>query len=217
MATTISGGGGTDVVIPEGVSSDQVDVVVTDEGDTKVAVNKTTEDLVIAAKGSTSVSGERVVDAEINVSTSKSETANIVLETSSAKNATISNEGKGALEVEVNTGTVRNLTIDAGNKKRADLVSFKDAVKLTRATMDMGKGNDTVRFGKDVTFKGKTNIDLGKDGNDSIVIEADSIGKGKLKVTNFTKKDTITVGDETFTYKDIKNGAEVPGVQVELA
>ena len=80
----------------------------------------------------------------------------------------------------------------------------------------MGKGNDTVRFGKDVTFKGKTNIDLGKDGNDSIVIEADSIG-GKLKVTNFTKKDTITVGDETFTYKDIKNGADIPNIKVKLA
>ena len=65
MATTISGGGGTDVVIPEGVSSDQVDVVVTDEGDTNIAVNKTTEDLVIAAKGSTSISGKKVVDADL--------------------------------------------------------------------------------------------------------------------------------------------------------
>ena len=65
--------------------------------------------------------------------------------------------------------------------------------------------------------KGTTNIDLGKGGKDSIVINADSIEGGKLKVTNFTKKDTITVGDETFTYNDIKNGAEIPNVKIKLA
>ena len=81
----------------------------------------------------------------------------------------------------------------------------------------MGKGNDTVRFGKGVTFKGKSSVDLGKAGKDAVVIEADGLKSGKLIVTSFTKKDTITVGDETFTYKDIKNGAEIPGVKVELA
>ena len=80
-----------------------------------------------------------------------------------------------------------------------------------------GKGNDNIVFGGDVSFKGKTKIDLGKGGKDSIVITADQIEGGKLKITSFTKKDTITVGDETFTYNDIKNGAEIPNVKIKLA
>jgi hypothetical protein len=153
----------------------------------------------------------------VNVVAEKGETANIVLETTVAKNATVTNEGKGALEVNLNTGKVRDLTIDAGNKKRADLVRVKDDVKLSRASMKMGKGDDTVRFGKGVKFKGESTIDLGKGGKDNVIIEADSIGKGKLNITNFTKKDTLTVGDETLTYKDIKKGAEIDGINVELA
>ena len=81
----------------------------------------------------------------------------------------------------------------------------------------MGKGDDTVRFGKGVTFKGRSTVDLGKGGKDALVIEADGVAPGKLIVTSFSKQDSITVGDETFTYKDIKNGAEIPGVKVELA
>ncbi len=217
MATTVPGGDGTDVILPEGISSDQVEVEVTDEGNTNVAIKEKTKDLQIEAKGSTAVTGEKVVNSTINVSTSKSENANIVLETTVSNQTNIANGGKGSLEVNINTGQVKNLTIDAGNKKRADLVSIKDDVKLTKATMKMGKGNDSVRFGKGVTFAGRTNIDLGKGGKDSVIIEADSISEGKLNITNFTKKDTITVGDETFTYKDIKNGAEITGINVELA
>jgi hypothetical protein len=119
--------------------------------------------------------------------------------------------------VNVNTGQVKNLTIDAGNKKRADLVRIKDDVKLARASMDLGKGDDTVRFGKGVTFKGESTIDLGKGGKDSVIIEADSLGKGKLEITNFTKKDTLTVGDDTFTHKDFKKGAEIDNITVDLA
>ena len=120
-------------------------------------------------------------------------------------------------EQSVNTGKFKKSTIDAGNKKRDDLVRFKGDAKVIKSTVDLGKGNDTVRFGKAATFKGKTTIDLGKGGKDSIVIEADAVKGGKLVVTSFSKKDTITVGDETFTYKDIKNGASIPGVKVDLA
>jgi hypothetical protein len=119
--------------------------------------------------------------------------------------------------VTVNTGKVNNLTIDAGNKKRADVVRVKDGVALSRLNASMGKGNDKITIDKGATLKGNNTIDLGKGGKDSIVIKADSIGKAKLTITNFTKKDTLTVGDEKLTYKDIKNGAEIPNITVELA
>ena len=217
MATTLPGGSGTDVILPEGVSPDSVEVVAGEDGGTAVAIKKNTSDLDIEAAGDTAITGKRVSDSEVNVTAAKGESTNIVLETTVVKDTTITNEGKGALEVNLNTGKVKNLTIDAGEKKRDDLVRVKDDVKLSKATMDMGKGDDTVRFGKGVTFKGRSTVDLGKGGKDALVIEADGVAPGKLIVTSFSKKDTITVGDETFTYKDIKNGAEIPGVKVELA
>ena len=217
MATTLPGGSGTDVILPEGVSPDSVEVGVGADGGTLVAIEKNVSGLDIEAAGDTAITGKRVSDSDVNVTANKGETTNIVFETTVVKDTTITNEGKGALEVNLNTGNVKNLTIDAGNKKRDDLVRVKDDVKLIKSTMDLGKGDDTVRFGKGVTFKGKSTVDLGKGGKDAIVIEADGVKPGKLIVTSFSKKDTITVGDETFTYKDIKNGAEIPGVKVELA
>ena len=217
MATTLPGGSGTDVILPEGVSPDSVDVAAGEDGGTLVAVKQNVSGLDIQAAGDTAITGKRVSDSEVSVSTKKGETANIVFETTVVKNSSITNEGKGALEVNLNTGKIKNLTIDAGNKKRDDLVRVKDDVTLSKSTFEMGKGDDTVRFGKGVTFKGKSTVDLGKGGTDAIVIEADGVAPGKLIVTSFSKKDTITVGDETFTYKDIKNGAEIPGVKVELA
>ena len=217
MATTLPGGSGTDVILPEGVSPDSVDVGVGADGGTLVSIKKNVSGLDIEATGDTAITGKRVSDSEVNVTAAKGESTNIVLETTVVKDTTITNEGKGALEVNLNTGKVKNLTIDAGNKKRDDLVRVKDDVKLIKSTMDMGKGDDTVRFGKGVTFKGRSTVDLGKGGKDALVIEADGVAPGKLIVTSFSKQDSITVGDETFTYKDIKNGAEIPGVKVELA
>ena len=217
MATTLPGGGGTDVILPEGVSTDQVEVGVGEAGNTLVAVKENTKDLDIEAKGSTGITGKKVTGTTVNVAAKKGEEANIVLETTNAKNTTITNEGRSTLEVNVNTGKVNNLTIDAGNKKRADVVRVRDNVTLSRLDASLGKGNDTITIDKRAKLKGKNTIDLGKGGKDSIVIKADDIGKAKLTITNFTKKDTLTVGDETLTYKDVKNGASIPNIKIELA
>ena len=211
MASTLSGASGTDVILPEGVNTDDVDVS-TKGGSTVVKITSSkTSDLEIVAKGDTKVTGKSLIEPSVNVNNSKkSESSNVVIETSVFNKGTIVNDGKGSLEVNINTGKFKKSTIDAGNKKRDDVVRFKDEAKLIKATVEMGKGNDTVRFGKGASFKGKSTVDLGK-GKDAIVIEADAIKGGKLVVTSFSKKDTITVGEETFTYKDIKNGASIPG------
>ena len=207
-----------EVVLPEGVSENAVTVETGPEGNNLIVITENVAGLEITAtSGDTGVTGKRVEESTVSATPEKGESANVVVETTVFKGNTITNEGKGALEVNVNTGKFKNSTIDAGNKKRADLVRFKDDAKVIKSTVNLGKGNDTVRFGKGVTFKGKTTVDLGKGGKDAIVIEADAVKGGKLVVTSFSKQDTITVGDETFTYKDIKNGAEIPGVKVELA
>ena len=213
MATTLPGGSGTDVILPEGVSTEQVDIAVGSDGNTVVAIKENTSGLDIEAASATAVTGKKITDTTVNVSANKGEDTNIVLETTVAKSTTITNEGKGAIEVNVNTGKVKGLTIDAGNKKRADLVRIKDDVKLIDADFKLGKGNDKVVFGKGVTFNGTSSVNLGKGGKDTVIVE----GKAKLDITNFSKKDTLNVGDDSYSFKDIKNGAEIKGISVDLA
>ena len=93
-------------------------------------------------------------------------------------------------------------------------VTFGNQTTVNKATVELGKGSDTVTFKSGTKFKGKTTIDLGKGGADSVIIEGDA---KKLTVDNFSRKDSISVAGETFDYKDIKNGADVPGVKVNLA
>ena len=215
MATL--GNDNIEVILPDGVSEDAVDVTTGEDGNNVVVVSQNVEGLEITATGdNTGITGKKVETSTVSATPKKGESSNVVVETTVFKGNTIANEGKGSLEVNVNTGKFKKSVIDAGDKKRDDLVRFKDNVLVNRATMDLGKGDDTVRFGKGVTFKGKTTIDLGKGGADSVIVEANAVEGGKLSITNFTRKDTITVGDETFTYKDIKNGAEIPNVKIEL-
>ena len=217
MATTVSGANGTDVILPEGVTTDDVQVTESDSGGTVVEVNKNTSDLEIFAQSDAEISGKKLSDSTVSVQAEKGESTTVSIETTFFKNGTIANEGSGSLEVNLNTGKVKNLTIDAGNKKRNDSITIADDVKLIKASMEMGKGNDTVRFGADTEFKGKSTLDLGKGGKDAVILESADGANGKLTITNVGRKDTITVGDETFKGKDIANGASIPGVKVELA
>lgn len=206
------------VVLPDGVSEDAISITSGEEGNSIIVATENVSGLEITASGEvTALTGKKFTDTKVSVEGSRGDTTNVVIENTVFKDGTIANEGKGSIEVNLNTGKIKGLTIDAGNKKRDDLVRVKDDVKLIKATMDMGKGNDTVRFGKNMTFKGKSTLDLGKGGKDAVILEADNGSKNKLTITNVTKKDTITVGDETFTGKEIAKGAEVPGVKVELA
>ena len=217
MATTVSGANGTDVILPEGVTTDDVQVTESESGGTVVEVNKNTSDLEIFAQSDAEISGKKLSDSTVSVEAEKGESTTVSIETTFFKNGTIVNEGSGSLEVNLNTGKVKNLTIDAGNKKRNDSITIADDVKLIKASMEMGKGNDTVRFGADTEFKGKSTLDLGKGGKDAVILESADGANGKLTITNVGRKDTITVGDETFKGKDIANGASIPGVKVELA
>ena len=80
--------------------------------------------------------------------------------------------------------------------------------------MELGEGSDTVTFKSGTKFKGKSTIDMGEGGKDSVIIEGDA---KKLTVNNFNRKDSISVAGEMFNYNDIQLGAEVPGVKVNLA
>ena len=79
MATTLPGGSGTDVILPEGVSTEQVDIAVGSDGNTVVAIQKNTTGLDIEAASETAVTGKKITDTTVNVSAKKGEDTNIVL------------------------------------------------------------------------------------------------------------------------------------------
>ena len=217
--SSVIGSQGLDVLIPEGVDPSRISVATDAEGIGRVLINKVVSGLEIkATEESTVIRGRKLSDSTVTAKAGKGELSDVSVKTREFNGGTVENKGRGLLNVVVEGTNFKNSTIDAGaNKKRADNISFEGKAKVNKSVIKAGKGNDEILFGDKVKFKGKTTIDLGKGGKDSIIIEADSIPKGgKLVVTNFTKKDTITVGDERFTYKDIKNGAEIPNIKVKL-
>ena len=216
--SSVIGSEGVDVLVPDGVDPNDISVSTDGDGASTIKIDKPVSGLEITATEETTVvSGKKLTDSTVTAKGSKGETSNVAVESKAFNNGTIENKGKGSLEVSVDGANFKKSTIDAGNKKRNDSISFEGSAKVNKGTILAGKGDDNIVFGKKVSFKGTTNIDLGKGGKDSIVVNADQIKGGKLNISNFTKKDTITVGDETLTYKDIKNGAEIPNVKITLA
>jgi hypothetical protein len=242
MANTLPGGNGTDKIdLPEGVSPDSITQVegVNSDGETIQTLNleQKADGISVVTAKDTTLTGKPLHNSVVSAKAGKGETTAITADTHT-KNSSITNKGKGALEANItggkhkdltissNKGAIaanltggshKNLTISSSKKKVNDNVDVSNGVTLKNSSMELGKGSDSVRFGKKVNFKGKHSIDLGKRGKDEVVFKADDVTDIKMTITSFSKKDTIEVGDETFTYKDIKNGAEIPGIKVELA
>ena len=202
---------GTDtveVVLPSGVSSDSVAVTTGPDGASQIEVAAPVEELEITAEsGTTELSGAKMSESEVLATPKKGETATVVVESTVFKGNTITNEGKGSLEVTVATGSFKKSGIEGG--KAADAVSFGASVSIKSATVDLGKGDDSITFAKGVKIKGNTTLDLGKGGKDVVTFESAKDAK-KITITNITKKDKFIVGDDTYKGKDILNGADVP-------
>ena len=71
MATTLTGGNGTDVILPEGVTTDQVGVTTSADGETLVVIKEKTSGIDIEAADDTAISGRKLTDSEVNVSGKK--------------------------------------------------------------------------------------------------------------------------------------------------
>ena len=217
--SSVIGSEGLDVVLPEGVSEDDLSVSTDSNGVGTVVVENNVSGIeVVATEPTTEITGKKLTEATVTTKGEKGTESTVAVETKSFTGGTIENKGKSSIDVNVTGTNFKKSTIDAGeNKKRDDNISFHGKASVNRSDVKAGKGDDTILFGKKVKFKGKTTIDLGKAGEDSIVIGSKKIKGGKLTVTSFTKKDTITIGNETYTYNDFKNGVEIPNLKVELA
>ena len=198
-----------EITVPEEIA-DRVEIV--EIGDAiEVAVTAQVSDLNVTAQtgSTTAVVGKQVSDSTFSAKAEKGDSSSVVFETTKVQDTNIVVKGKGDGVVNVNTGRFNNNSIEF-KKKSADSVQFNNGVEVRNATIDGGKGADTITFKENTVIKGTNEITLGK-GKDVLELPANKSGKGSIVVTDLSKKDSIKIGDETFKGKDILNGnVELP-------
>jgi hypothetical protein len=162
--------------------------------------------------GDTGFSGKTLSNSEVNVETKKGETTTVSV-SSTFKQTNIQNEGKGSLQVNVVGSTFKKGKVTGG--KQSDKVSFDGNSSVLKATVNLGKGNDTITFSKGSQVKGRNFVDLGKGGKDSVVIEDLNNIKGTLIIRKFGKKDTVTVNGKVYSYSDRKALNNLDGIKIK--
>ena len=207
MADTIGGGINEDgslqntIVIDEAQLSN-IDIVgLTNADVTELAINAPIADVEIGLKGDqdVAIAGARIVDSVITNEAPAGETASVVIGVTKAKNLEFNTSGKGATDLSVPEGKMMKATITTAKGNAEDSISFGSSSTLKSADISTGKGADTLTFNG--RMKGKTTVESGK-GSDVIEVNRQS-GKGKLILSDFSKKDELVVGQETFTLDNI--------------
>lgn len=204
--------GDLEVVFPKGAKK-KIAVAELETG-TEIDALKNVSGLETTVTGDATFVGKSVSNSSVDLKSTKKNTPKVVLQTTNFTNSDIKISGKGAGTVRSNTGAFNKSTITGGKGK--DSVSFGNQSTLKKGEINLGKGNDSITFGKRTTFKFKTTIDLGKGGKD-VVTFGKEVKKGSVVINNFDKKDKLVVGKATYDYKDIKKGAEIPGIKINLA
>ncbi len=208
MADTLGGGINEDGSLQNTVVIDEADlgkidiVQLSNAGVTEVAVSAPVKDLEIGLAGDVPsiIAGERLVDAQISNEAPKGDTAEFTLAVTKSKSLEFVTSGKGVTDFTVSSGKFMKSSITTATKGKApDSIEFGSSSTIKSANISTGKGADTLTFSG--RMKGKTTVDSGK-GRDVIEVNRES-GKGKLILSDFSKKDTLIVGDETFKLADI--------------
>ena len=207
MADTIGGGINEDGSLQNTLVIDEADlgkidiVGLENAGVTALAVNTPITGLQIGHKGDNdiSISGARIVDPVFTNEAPKGATASFIIDVAKAKNLTFETSGKGATNLTYSSGKHVGHTITTAKGRAADSIAFNSATTLKSASISTGKGADTLTFNG--RMKGKTTVESGK-GKDVIEVNRQS-GKGKLILSDFSKKDTLIADGETFKLADI--------------
>ena len=207
MADTIGGGTNEDGSLQNTIVIDEadlgkIDIVELPNADvTEVAVNSPVKDLQLGLSGDidVAVAGARLVDTVITNEAAAGKTAGFTLASDKVKNLEFTTSGKGATDFLAGEGRVMKPTITTAKGGASDSITFAAATTLKSGDISTGKGADSLTFNG--RLKGKTSVESGK-GKDVIEVNRES-GKGKLILSDFNKKDTLVVGDETFTTKNL--------------
>tara|TARA_B100001093_G_C26585340_1_gene909126 strand:- start:78 stop:734 length:657 start_codon:yes stop_codon:yes gene_type:complete len=198
-----------EITIPDS-QVDRVEVV--EIGDAlEVAVLKKVSDLnaKVESDRTTAVVGKKVAKSSVTSKAKAGDESTVAFNTTKVNKTEIVVKGQGNGVVNVNTGRFNNSSIKF-NKKSADSVSFNNGVEVRNATIDGGRGADTITFKENSVIKGSNEITLGQ-GADVLELPANKQGKGKIVVTDLSNNDTIKIGDESFSGRAVLDGdVELP-------
>ena len=209
MADTIGGGINEDGSLQNTIVIDEadlgkIDIVRLENAQvTEVAVNSPIKDLQLGLKGDNdvAVAGARLVDAVITNEAPAGKTAKFTLAVTKAKNLEFVTSGKGSTDLTVAEGRFMKGSITTAKGNAPDSVTFGPASTLKSVAIATGKGADSLTFNG--RMKGKTTVESGK-GKDVIEVNRSS-GKGKLILSDFSKKDTLVVDGDTITNKNLED------------
>ena len=213
MADTIGGGINEDGSLQNTIVIDEadlgkIDIVSLENAErTELAVNAKLEDIEIGLKGDvdTVIAGKMITNAVITNEAPKGETSNIVISNTKTKNLEFVTTTKGNTELDVREGKFVKGSITTSKSKATDSISFGATTTVNKSSISTGRGSDTLTFSGGLKLKGKTTVESGK-GRDVIEVGESRDGKGKLILSDFSKKDRLIVGDETLKLGDIENG-----------
>ena len=193
----------SNVIVVDEADAGKIEVIASEDGvSSEITISSPIEGLKLGLKGEekTEITGARLTNASFINEAPKGKTANITLSVTKAAGLEITSTGKGATEFTAKEGKLLKPSITTAKGKAEDSISFGADSTLKAAAISTGKGPDTLTFSG--TLKGKTTVISGK-GKDVIEV-TDKKGKGKLILSDFNKKDTLIVGDETFTTKNLE-------------
>ncbi|QNI65664.1 hypothetical protein [Synechococcus sp. A15-44] len=206
--------GDLEVVFPK-VAKEKIEVAELDVG-TEIVALKYVTDLETTVTGDAAFVGKGVAESSVVLKSTKENTPKLVFQNNAFNKSNIKISGKGAGNIKSNTGAFANSKITGG--KRGDSVKFGNKSIVNNATIVLGKGGDSITFGKRTTFKGKTIVNVTPGGKDVVTFGKNLKSQsGSVVIKNFDKQDKLTVGNDTFTYKQIKNGVDIPGITIKLA
>ena len=205
MATTLEGSAGNDLVIPDSEADDIVLDSTDDLATVEVQSKVSDINLEVGGEKPVKVEGAAVKNSVVRPAAAAGETAKITFETKSVAKTTIVSQGEGSVEVDIAEGKFKKSTIDLSNSAAKDSISFGGDTTVTKSTIILGDGKDTVTFSEGIKLKGDTKIQVG-DGKDVIEVPEEVKGKGQIGISNFGMKDKLFVGGEKLKGKKIYDG-----------
>ena len=219
MASSLSGGAGNDLVIPDDAP---VAIVApsANDGTALVEVTSSVSDINLAVGGEApvKVEGSTVKNSVVRPVAAAGQTAEITFETKKLESVTIVNQGEGAVSVDVEKGTFKKSTIDLSSGSAKDSIAFGGDTKIVKNDILLGAGKDTVTFAEGIKLKGDTKIKVG-DGRDAIKVPEEVKGGGKLLISNFSKKDRLVVDGKKISgnklYKGKKEAPDFIAIEFE--
>ena len=219
MASSLSGGAGNDLVIPDDAP---VAIVApsANDGTALVEVTSSVSDINLAVGGQApvKVEGSTVKNSVVRPVAAAGETAEITFETKKLESVTIVNQGEGAVSVDVEKGTFKKSTIDLSSGSAKDSIAFGGDTKIVKNDILLGAGKDTVTFAEGIKLKGDTKIKVG-DGRDAIKVPEEVKGGGKILISNFSKKDRLVVDGKKMSgnklYKGKKEAPDFIAIEFE--